>query len=208
MSVALGIRNDEQVAVWCVADGTRITVRHLRSDDQELEANFLRSLSERSRYFRLLSPLQYISSDLLAHLLDVDGDTRVALVATVEFDGRERFVAVARFARTDQADTAELGITVADAWHRRGIARRMLGLLLECAHDRGFKKLIGFVLPENHAMLELARKLGFDIHFDAATRLEHIEIDTSTAVVPGGLQEIDEWVRGRNRSAQRPHSTQ
>jgi acetyltransferase len=184
------IQKDDGVEGWCLSDGTEIKVRHLRSSDRELEKQFLQSLSERSRYFRLMTPLRYLSPDLLAHLMDVDGTTRVALVAISSIEGRERFIAVARFAQTQEPGTAELGITVADAWQRRGIASRLLMLLIEVARDHGIKRLIGYVLPENYPMLALARKLGFDAHLDPPTRLVNIGIDTFRAVRDGTRDSI------------------
>jgi hypothetical protein len=39
---------------------------------------------------------------------------------------------------------------------------------------RGFKRICGFVLPENAPMLALARTLGFHVTFSAAERLMHV----------------------------------
>jgi acetyltransferase len=153
----------------------------LQPTDSELEVEFLASLSERTRYLRLMTPLRYLSQSLLAQLMDVDGRKRAALVATVMQGGAERFIAVARYAQTDVPGSAELGITVADAWQRRGVARRLLTLLLQYAHRQGIDRMIGQVLPDNVGMIALARTLGFETHFDAHTRLVHIEIDTASA---------------------------
>lgn len=176
----MGIPAPADLDAWRI-DGREVRVRHLQPTDREKEIDFLESLSERTRYLRLMTPLRFLSAQLLAQLMDVDGRQRAALVATVTEHGAERFIAVARYAQTEAAGDAELGVTVADAWHRRGVASRLLGCLIRYARERGIVRLIGFVLPDNAGMIALARKLGFTAHLDAQTRLVHIERSTAAA---------------------------
>lgn len=176
--------DEAELYSWRSTDGTRIRVRLLEPTDRALEVEFLESLSERSRYLRLMTPLRFLSPQLLAQLMDVDGAARAALVATVGDGAAERFIGVARYAATDEAGSAELGITVADRWQRCGIATRLLACLLHYAHRHGIERLIGFVLPDNAGMIALARKTGFGIRFDPATRLIHIERTTADGPRP------------------------
>lgn len=168
-----------ELTPWQLPDSTRVHVRPLSATDRELERAFLESLSERTRYLRLMTPLRYVSPELLTQLLDVNDEDRAALVATVDVRGREEFIAVARYAKTNEPATAEVAITVADAWQHRGIATRLLARLILHARRYGIASLVGLVLPENAAMLRLARKFGAEVHFDADKRLMTISIDTS-----------------------------
>lgn len=153
---------------WITADrsGASIKVRPLRRDDEQREIAFIDSLSERSRFFRMFTPLKFLSPDLLSQFMDVDYDRRMALVATIGDAEKETFIGVARYGPTDRPEQAELGVTVADDWHRRGIATLLVRALMRFALEHGFQELTGVVLPDNHAMLELARSLGFAIHHD------------------------------------------
>lgn len=157
---------DEWTWTTAARDGTPITVRPLRASDEQREIAFIESLSERTRYFRMFTPLKYLSPQLLSQFMNVDYDRRMALVATVGAGDQERFVAVARYGSTDRQEQAELGVTVTDAWQRRGIATILIGALMRFARSHGFHELTGVVLPENHAMLALARSLSF--------RIEHV----------------------------------
>ena len=164
---------------WFLEDGTRVAVRALRSSDRALEIAFLESLSDRSRYFRLMTPMHHPSPDLLTLLLDVNGESRAALVAMIGVEGDERCIAIARYAHMGGTGSAELGITVTDAWQRRGIASHLIRLLMAHARRNGIVRFVGHVLPDNHAMVALAKKLGFELHFDSATRLFNICIETA-----------------------------
>jgi len=173
------IRNDFRGDAdgWSLPDGTRIHVRELRPDDRALEVAFLESLSEATRYFRLMTPLKYLSRDLLDLLMDVNGIDRAALVASVVSDDQERFVGIARYAADGKRNECELGITVTDAWQHQGIASALIERLIDHARRRGVRRMMGFVLPDNHRMLALARKLGFAVHLDIARKEMCIEMN-------------------------------
>ena len=157
-------------------DGSPLILRPLRPDDRIREIAFINSLSERTRYLRLLAPLRYLTPHLLDQLMDVDYHGRMAFVAAIERDGVEEFVGLARYGQMDGTDGVELGVTVSDAWQRRGIARLLVERLMRYAAWRGFKRMCGFVLPENAPMLALARKLGFHVSFGAEDGLMHISV--------------------------------
>jgi RimJ/RimL family protein N-acetyltransferase len=163
--MALSVHSTSEGPQGSSAVGVRshipIGIRPLRSDDRERETAFLDALSEESRYLRLLSPQKFLPKHLIDQLMNIDGATSMAFVAAVGDGGHERFVGIARYGATDRADTAEIGITVADDFRRQGIATRLMKTLQEYAIARGVNQFIGFVLPQNLAMQSLAKRLGF-----------------------------------------------
>lgn len=161
--------------------GVRICIRPLRPDDREREIAFLNGLSDRSRYFRLMTPFKCLPPHLIDQLMDIDYARRMAFVATVPANDDEAFVGIARYGETEEAGVAELGITVADAWHRTGIARLLVLRLLRFAQSRGIRRITGIVLPENSPMIALARSLGFAIRFDPVEHLVKIGLDLPPA---------------------------
>ncbi len=152
-------------------NGLQLCMRPLRPDDRDREIEFINSLSERSRFFRLMTPLKFLPPHLLDRLMDIDYDRRMAFVATVEHEGREQFVGIARYGETDRADTVELGITVTDRWQRCGIARLLIDELLRFARWRGIQHIEGIVLHDNLPMIELAKGLGFHAAHDYAQQV-------------------------------------
>lgn len=162
--------------------GTQIRIRPLRPDDREREIAFINGLSEQSRYFRLLTPFKVLPPHLVDQLMDVDYAKRMAFVATVAAPGGEEFIGIARYGETDPAGVAELGVTVADAWQRKGVARLLITHLLGYAQLLGFRTITGIVLPENAPMLALARSLGFTIRYDPDQHLMTIARELPGAV--------------------------
>ena len=151
--------------------GAELCIRPLRADDREREVAFIESLSERTRYFRLFTPLRFLPPHLLDQLMDVDYRTRMAFVATRIGEGGEEFVGLARYGQTDQPTAAEIAVTVTDTWQHSGIGRLLMLELIRFAREIGLRRLVGDVLPENVAMLALARALGFKVRYDAERHL-------------------------------------
>ena len=170
----------ELLARWTsqssVRNGLQLCIRPLRPDDREREIEFINSLSERTRFFRLMTPLKFLPPHLLDRLMDIDYDRRMAFVATVEHDGREQFVGIARYGETDRPDTVELGVTVTDRWQRHGIARVLIAELVRFARWRGIRRMEGIVLHDNLPMIELAKSLGFHVQHDYA---QHVVVISS-----------------------------
>lgn len=120
-------------------------------------------LSPRSRFLRFHSPVPRMSAGMRRKLLPVDGIERIAVAA---WCGDEP-LGVAR-ATAIGPGTADLAVAVVDAWHRRGLGRRLLTAVTERAERAGHTELHGSVLPENQPMLRLARSLYpmARMHFD------------------------------------------
>jgi acetyltransferase len=152
------------VTHWQLADGTNLTIRPIRPEDAEIEQAFVRGLSAESRYFRFMQTMQELSPTMLVRLTQIDYDREMALIATVEREGEEVELGVARYAINPDGRTCEFAIVIADAWRRKGIGSRLMTQLMEAAKARGIKTMEGEILSNNTNMVSLVRHLGFTIH--------------------------------------------
>jgi RimJ/RimL family protein N-acetyltransferase len=125
----------------------------------------------------LFTPSKFLSRQLIDQLMDMDYRQRMAFVATTQQGGIEQFVGVARYCETDDAGTAELGVSVADPWQRSGIASLLIQQLIRYAREQGIRRLIGLVLPDNQAMIALARRLAFTVSYEPAEHLFRMSRD-------------------------------
>ena len=141
----------------CLRDGTEGWIRPLTPWDRGLIAGGVRRLSARSRYQRFLSGVpETLPESMLRELVDgVDGVHHIALVMFVG----ETPIGVGRLVRlTGQPDTADIAITVHDAWQRRGAGTVLAEELLACAVD--VRRLETVVSADNPASLRLLSRLG------------------------------------------------
>lgn len=146
-----------------VVDGTRVNIRTLLPADRDIEQAFVRGLSAQTRYYRFHSGVRELSPAMLERFINVNYPDEMALAATIEMEGRELIIGVARYMREPGGESAEMAIVVADAWQGKGIGTRLLLDLRSCAIAAGVKRMNATVLSENRRMYELARKLGYEV---------------------------------------------
>jgi acetyltransferase len=144
-------------------DGTDIVLRPIRPEDAGIEADFVRQLSPQAKYFRFMQSLRELTPEMLVRFTQIDYDRELALIAVVLQGEQELEVAVTRYGMNPDGESCEFAIVVADAWQGKGIAMRLMTLLMETAKARGFKLMEGTVLAANVAMLGLVKRLGFDV---------------------------------------------
>lgn len=100
---------------------------------------------------------------MLARFTQIDYDREMALIATVERDGREVELGVCRYITNPDGASCEFAVVIADDQHSRGLGRRMMTLLIAVARTHGLQTMMGHVLGSNCGMLSLCQNLGFVI---------------------------------------------
>jgi acetyltransferase len=142
-------------------DGLTVTIRPISPEDAEMEQEFVRKLSAETKYFRFMNTLRELSPAQLVRLTQIDYDREMAFVALVEQDGKETEVGVARYAMNPDGESCEFAIVVADDWQGKGLARRLMSVIIDTARSRGLKYMNGDFLAENRRMLQFVATLGF-----------------------------------------------
>lgn len=149
------------VKKWQLPDGTDVTIRPIRPEDAEIEKEFVKHLSEESRYFRFMQTLHELTPIMVVRFTQIDYDREMALIAVTEQEGREIEIGVARYAINPDGESCEFALVISDEWQHRGIAQRLMTSLMDAARAKGLKIIQGEVLSNNHNMLKLMNKLGF-----------------------------------------------
>jgi GNAT superfamily N-acetyltransferase len=134
-----------------------VHVRHLSPEEGVMLDAVFAGLSPQSRYLRFHSPVRELSAPTRRALLDVGGRDHVALVAV---SPQGEAVGLARIIRNaSRGDDAEVAFEVVDAWHGRGVGRRLLTAIVEEAGRIGLSRVHARVLTENTAALALLRSV-------------------------------------------------
>lgn len=145
--------------------GGEVVFRPIRPEDAEMEQEFVRGLSDDSRYYRFMDALRELPRSLLVRFTQLDYQREMAIVAIhTEADGRERQVAVARYITNPDSESCEFALAVADDWQGKGLGRTLMRYLMDIAAERGYKLMDGEVLAANSNMLGLMTALGFEVH--------------------------------------------
>ena len=149
-------------------DGCAVTLRPIRPEDEGIEQEFVRNLSDESRYFRFRDAVRELSPRMLSQLTRVDYDRHLALIAVTERGGRELQVGVARYVAGGDGRSCEFAIAIADDWQRKGLGSRLMSALMAAAREQGVHEMVGEVLASNRKMLDFTARLGFRARLDAS----------------------------------------
>jgi len=149
------------VTRYQLPNGTDITVRPIRPEDAEIEQDFIRNLSEQSRYFRFMQNIHELTPQMLTRFTQIDYDQEMALIAVTGKGGQEEELAVGRYVTNADGVSCEFALVVSDKWQRLGIGHRLMNQLIKIARDRGLETMEGEVLSSNTKMLGLLKSLDF-----------------------------------------------
>ncbi len=142
-------------------DGTTVTIRAIRPEDEPLIIALHSRHSEHTIRMRFFSLVKTLSRDSLIRLCHLDYDREMALAAVLTEPDGPRILGVSRYYLDPESGRAEFAVVVEDAFQRKGIGRHLLQRLVEIARERGVKTLYGQILHENTPMLALTSSLGF-----------------------------------------------
>lgn len=155
------------VSNWQLADGTDVVIRPIRPEDAELEQQFVRNLSEETRYFRFMNSVQELSESMLVRFTQIDYSREMALLAVTETHGKELELGVTRFAINPDGESCEFALVVADNMRGKGLGNKLMTALMDAARSKGIKVMEGEVLNNNASMLKLMKRLDFTVEASA-----------------------------------------
>ena len=158
------------VQEWQMNDGQVVTIRPIRPEDADMEQEFVKNMSDESRYYRFMDTLRELTQTMLVRFTQIDYDREMALVATIAKEGedgqeaRDHQIGVARYVVNPDGESVEFALAVGDDWQKCGVGRKLMTALIECARMKGYRAVVGDVLSTNAKMFRLMTSLGFTIH--------------------------------------------
>lgn len=150
---------------WKLKDGTPVTIRPIRPEDEPLMVQFHHTLSERSvylRYFCSLSLSTRVEHERLVRICFASYDRGFALVADRKNPqtGEHEVLGVGRFSALNRTE-AEAAVLVSDQWQGRGLGTELLAGVARVAREEKFQRLCGEILRDNLPTQAIFKKVGF-----------------------------------------------
>lgn len=153
--------------VWAHGkDGADYLIRPIRPDDAAATRRGYASLSDRSKWFRLLHSVPHLSEEMAARLCAPDPKTEFAVVIEGSGPLAGELIGGARVGDMGSGKAAEFAVTLRDEVQGRGLARQALETVVEVAREAGCASVWGTISAQNTLMLGLARRAGFTIRRD------------------------------------------
>ncbi len=148
------------VTPWRLKDGTEVILRPIKPEDEPLEHEMLSTVSEETLRSRFYQHLKHISHALHVRSCHIDYDREMAIVAELRRDQGKRLIGIGSLAMGGTGGAGEFAVIVHDEFRGRGLAAKLLDVLIGIAAERGLKEFYGFVEPTNGRMTALCEKLG------------------------------------------------
>ena len=164
-------------------DGTPVTIRPIRPEDELLMVKFHETLSEESvymRYFHMMNLTQRTAHERLTRICFIDYDREMALVAEhTDPETKEReIMGVSRLSsRGALPDEAEFSVLVSDRFQRLGLGTLLVGRLLEVGRAEGLERITAEILFDNRPMQRISKKLGFHLRRDTEEMVMKANLD-------------------------------
>jgi acetyltransferase len=165
----------QYVRDWTMKDGTQVTIRPIRPEDEPLMIDFHSRLSDRSVYLRYFQPLkltQRTTHERLTRICFIDYDREMALVTEFKHpDGSCEVLAVGRLSKLHGTEEAEIAVLVRDEYQHRGLGTEIVSRLLQIAKDEKLKYVASTMLGVNREMRAICKRLNFQLSVDMEDNL-------------------------------------
>ncbi|MDX1547881.1 MAG: GNAT family N-acetyltransferase, partial [Rhodothermales bacterium] len=154
------------VGAFTMRDGTEVTIRPIRPEDEPLVVAFHEKLSERSVYLRYAGLLQFsqrVAHERLARICFIDYNREMALVAECDGTDGPEILGIGRLTQRPGLGEAEFAMLVRDDVQGQGLGTELLRRLIRVGEEEGLDRITADILVQNRAMQQVVRRLGFDL---------------------------------------------
>ena len=158
-------------------DGTPITLRPIKPEDEPLWLALLASCSRESIYSRFRYFFFWQSHEVASRYCYIDYDRELAIVAEVGEGAERRFVGVGRLVAEPGRTSAEYAVLVQDAWQDKGLGGLLTDYCLGIAKEWGARTVTAITTTDNPRMIAVFEKRGFRIVNDLESSLVEVSKD-------------------------------
>jgi acetyltransferase len=156
----------QYISQYKMRNGSEVTLRPIRPEDEPLMVAFHQTLSDRTvylRYFYSLSLDARVAHERLARICFGDYDREMALVAEQKDaqSGERRILGVGRLSRQHARNEAEVAVLVQDKLQGQGLGAELLKRVIQIARDEKLTRVGAEMLRDNVAMQVIVKKAGF-----------------------------------------------
>lgn len=161
------------VTQWRAKDGRTVILRPIRPEDEPMWLEMFENFSEQTIMNRFFYLIKDTPHEMRVRYCNIDYDREIAIVGEIVEEGRRKIVGVVRLVIEPRGKKGEFAVVVADPWQGLGIGTKMVDHMIGIAEDKNLESIEGVVLSRNTRMLELCRKMGFQLE---KRNLEEVQV--------------------------------
>jgi len=158
-----------------IEDGSEITLRPIKPEDEPLWLEMLGSCSKESIYSRFRYFFFWQSHDVASRYCYIDYEREMAIVAEVGSGEKRKIIGIGRLIAEPGRTEAEYAVLVQDDWQNRGVGGLLTDYCMDIARKWGIKKITAITTTDNPRMTTVFEKRGFKVTRDLESSLVEIE---------------------------------
>jgi acetyltransferase len=144
-------------------DGTQVTLRPIKPEDEPLWMDLLASCSKESIYQRFRYFFHWQSHEVATRFCYIDYDREIAIVAEIVKDGKRKLLGVGRLIADPDHEEVEYAVLITDAWQKKELGSILTDYCLEIAKKWNLKRIVAQTTTDNTRMISVFKKRGFHI---------------------------------------------
>ena len=148
-------------------DGTPITLRPIKPEDEPLWLDLLGSCSKESIYSRFRYNFHYDSHEIATQFCYIDYVREIAIVAEIKEKGKKKLIGVGRLIADPDLTSVEYAILITDAFQKRELGTILTNYCIEIAKKWKMNKIFAETTKDNKAMVAVFKKLGFEVTYNS-----------------------------------------
>ncbi len=146
-------------------DGTPVTFRPIKPEDEPLWLAMLGSCSKETIYSRFRHFFRWQSHEVATRFCYIDYNREIAIVAEVVDGGEKKLVGVGRLIADPDHESVEYAVLIVDAWQKRELGSMLTDYCTEIARKWKLKRIVAQTTADNRPMISVFEKRGFTITY-------------------------------------------
>ncbi|UCE95278.1 MAG: bifunctional acetate--CoA ligase family protein/GNAT family N-acetyltransferase [Candidatus Bathyarchaeota archaeon] len=144
-------------------DGTPVTLRPIKPEDEDLLQKLFQSFSEETIRFRFFQLIKKMSHEILTRYCNIDYNREIAIIAERGKSRTRKIIGIARLIRQPGKKLGEFAVVVGDQWQGLGLGSELVDYIIKIGKDMELSEISGDVMSNNVKMLRLCKKKSFKI---------------------------------------------
>ena len=164
-------------------DGTAVTLRPIRPEDESLWLAMLRSCSKETIYSRFRYLFDWSTHAVATRFCYIDYAREIAIVAEIGEGAGRRLIGVGRLIADPGHEEGEYAVLVVDAFQGKELGGLLTDYCTEIARSWKLKRVVAQTTTDNRAMIAVFARRGFTV-VEGEDSTVDVGLDLSPAATP------------------------
>lgn len=149
-------------------DGTKVTLRPIKPEDEPLWMEMLGSCSKETIFSRFRYFFHWASHEVATRYCYIDYDREIAIVAEIEEAGKKKLIGVGRLIADSGHETVEYAVLIVDQYQKKELGSILTDYCLDIAKHWDLRRIVAQTTTDNRRMIAVFQKRDFQIIFNDA----------------------------------------